>query len=152
MIFAGPASAGRNLLAALLAREPAAGGQSHTDLLSRPQLEICVQQAKKLDAMERELDLKIAEIDRGVAEATFLKNILSSEMVAIGGYDEKAMTEFQKRLARYDQLARSFQSDFPTYQANIMAFEIQLSEFERDCGKPYRANDLTAVKEKLRLP
>ncbi len=75
-----------------------------------------MRRAQDLDRTGVAIDYEIAAIDREAAEALLLQKYLSAELPMIGGYDEPALNEFQRRVIRHEELARKFQTEFPLYQ------------------------------------
>jgi hypothetical protein len=96
-------------------------------------------------------DYEIAAIDREAAEGVLLQNQLNAELPMLGGYDEPALIEFQRRVTRHEELAKKFQAEFPLYQQKQKDYDAAVAEFEHICASRFRPDDLEAVKRKLDL-
>jgi len=142
------ANAARTLLAELMARAPE---DARAPVMSALRLEACLRRARELDSTGIAIDYEIATIDREVAEGMFLQNQLNAELPALGGYDEKALEDFQRRVVRHDALAKKFKAEFPLYQQKQRAYEVAVAEFEQDCAGRFNRNDLETIKSKLDL-
>ncbi|MFZ3250989.1 MAG: hypothetical protein WA214_19115 [Pseudolabrys sp.] len=142
------ANGARALLADLMARQPAGVDEPAMSALS---LEACMRRAQDLDRTGVAIDYEIAAIDREAAEALLLQKYLSAELPMIGGYDEPALNEFQRRVIRHEELARKFQTEFPLYQNKKNAYDTSVDEFEHICASRFRRSDLEAIRTKLDL-
>lgn len=142
----GEAQAAQPLLAALLARAPAAPGQPAMSALA---LVACLRNASELDKTGIAIVSESAAIDRAVAEAKFLEYQINAELPMLGGYDETGLNAFQKRAIRREELANKFKTDFPLYQERQKSYDAAVAEFDRDCARDFTAADLAAVKAKL---
>jgi hypothetical protein len=67
----------------------------------------------------------------------------------LGDYDEPAHNAFQRRVIRYDKLAKKFQAEFPLYQQKQKAYDAAVVEFERICASRFHPGDLEAINSKL---
>jgi hypothetical protein len=146
VIGASETHAARPLLAELLARTPAVAGQPAMSPLA---LEACMRTARELDNTGVALDRQISEIERVTTEGMFLQNQINAELPMLGGYDEPGLNGFQRRMIRHEELAKTFQAEFPLYQQKQKTYDAALAEFDRDCGQGFTAVDLGAVKTKL---
>jgi hypothetical protein len=142
----GDAFAARALRAELLARQPAAAGQPAMSSLA---LEACLRRAAELDRTGTAIDYEVAEIDRLAAEGMFLQRQLDSEIPMVGGYDEAALKDFQRRVIHHDSIAKQFQREFPLYKQRQKDYDAAVVEFDRDCSIGFSAADLITVKAKL---
>ena len=114
-------------------------------------LEACVRRAQDLDRAGVAIDLEIAAIDREAAETLLLQKQLNAELPMIGGYDEPALNEFQRRVIRHEELAKKFQMEFPLYQDKQRAYDAAVDEFEHICATRFRRDDLDTIRIKLDL-
>jgi hypothetical protein len=142
------AHAARTLLKDLLARSAAAPGEQAMSALA---LEACVRRAQDLDRAGVAIDLEIAAIDREAAETLLLQKQLNAELPMLGGYDEPALNEFQRRVIRHEELAKKFQMEFPLYQDKQRAYDAAVDEFEHICATRFRRDDLDTIRIKLDL-
>jgi len=110
-----------------------------------------VRRAQELDREGTAIDFDIAAIDREAAEALWLQKRINSELPVLGDFDEAELKEFQRRVIRHEELAKKFQSEFPRYQEQQMAYDLAVAEFERYCAGRFTQTDLDAVKAKLKL-
>jgi hypothetical protein len=141
--------AARTLLKDLMARPPAGPDEP---VMSALALEACVRRAQELDRAGTAIDYEIAAIDREAAEALLLQKQLNTELPMVGAYDEPALSEFQRRVIRHEELARKFQMEFPRYQNKQKAYDAEVDEFEHViCASRFRLNDLEAVRTKFDL-
>ena len=150
LIFGHPdnALAARTLLADLMARPPVqAGGKAMSALA----LEACMRQAQELDREGTAIDYEIAAIDREAAEALFLQKQINAELEVLGGYDEAALNDFQRRVIRHEELTKKFHTEFPRYEARQKAYDVAVAEFESYCAGRFTPADLEAVKAKFGL-
>jgi len=145
-LSAGDAFAARISVAELLARAPAAAGQP---VMSSLALEACLCRAQGLDRAGIAVDTDVAAIDRLAAEGRFLQNQIDAELPLLGGYDEKGLHNFQRRVIRHEQVAAKFKIDFPAYQKNQKDYDTAVAAFDRDCANGFTAFDLNAAKAKL---
>jgi|SRR5215468_8487470 hypothetical protein len=143
------ANAARTVLKDFITRPPA---RAEEPVMSALALEACVRRAQELDRAGTAIDFEIAAIDRDAAEALLLQKQLNMELPMVGGYDEPALNEFQRRVVRHDELARKFQIEFPRYQDKQKAYDAEVDEFEHViCASRFRSNDLDAIRTKLNL-
>ena len=143
------AHAARTLLKDLVARPPA---NLDEPVMSTLTLEACVRWAQELDRAGMAIDFEIAAIDREAAEALLLQKQINTELPMVGAYDEPALSEFQRRVIRHEELAKKFQMEFPRYQNRQKAYDAEVDEFEHViCASRFRRNDLDAVRTKLDL-
>jgi hypothetical protein len=142
------ADAARTLLADLVARPPAGSSEPAMSALA---LEACMARAQELDRTGTTIDYEIAAIDREAAEGVLLQNQLNAELPMLGGYDEPALIEFQRRVTRHEELAKKFQAEFPLYQQKQKDYDASVAEFEHICASRFRPSDFEAVKSKLDL-
>jgi hypothetical protein len=140
------ANAARTLVTDLMARPPAGSGAPAMSALA---LEACMHRAQQLDRTGTAIDYEIAVIDRETAEGVLLQNQINAELPMLGDYDELVLNAFQRRVVRYDELAKKFQAEFPLYQQKQKAYDAAVVEFERICASRFRPGDLEAIKSKL---
>jgi hypothetical protein len=150
-LCAGETFAARVLLAELLARATAAGQPANQPLMSSLALEACLRQALDLDGTGEAIDFEVAAIDRLAAEGMFMQRQLDAELPMLGGYDEQALADFQRRVIRHEELASKFQREFPLYQQRQKDYDAAVADFDRDCSNGFAAGDLSAAKTKLGL-
>lgn len=110
-----------------------------------------MRRAQELDRTGTAIDYEIAAIDREAAEGVLLQNQLNAELPMLGGYDEPALNEFQRRVIRHEELAKKFQAEFPLYRQKQKAYDAAVAEFEHICANRFRPGDLGAIKGKLDL-
>ncbi len=110
-----------------------------------------MRRAQELDRTGTAIDYEIAAIDREAAEGVLLQNQINAELPMLGGYDEPALNEFQRRVIRHEELAKKFQAEFPLYQQKQKAYDAAVAEFEHICASRFRPDDLEAIKSKLDL-
>ncbi|HEX3161347.1 MAG TPA: hypothetical protein VHQ92_02115 [Pseudolabrys sp.] len=144
----GEATAARTLLADLMARTTA---QSGTRPMSALALEACLRRAQELDREGIAIDYEIAAIDREAAEALMLQKQINAELPVLGNFDEPALTAFQRRVIRHEELTKKFHVEFPHYEQRQKAYDTAVAEFERYCAGRFTRGDLDAVKSKLDL-
>src|SRR4029078_637767 len=114
LVFCGfDANAARTLHKDLMARAPAV---TDGPAMSELALEACMRRAQELDRTGTAIDYEIAAIDREAAEALLLQRQLNTALPFVGGFDEAALQEFQRRAARHEELSKKFQVEFPLYQ------------------------------------
>lgn len=146
LLGASQADAARPLLAEMLGHAPLKVGQPAMSALA---LEACLRTARELDTAGTAIDYQIAAIERETAEAMFLENQINAEFPVLNGYDEAALSAFQKRVIRHEELAKKFKAEFPEYQQKKKAYDAAVAEFDRDCAQGFTAGDLGAAKAKL---
>jgi hypothetical protein len=144
----GEANAARTLLVDLMARPPAQAG---TKPMSALALEACLRRAQELDRDGTAIDYEIAAIDREAAEALLLQKQINAELPVLGDFDEPALTAFQRRVIRHEELTKKFHTEFPHYEQRQKAYDVAVAEFERYCAARFSRDDLEAVKLKLGL-
>src|SRR5689334_5980592 len=142
------AHAARTVLADFLKRPSLNPDEPPMSVLA---LEACMRRAQELDRTGTAIDYEIAAIDREAAEALLLQRQLNTDLPFVGGFDEAALQEFQRRAARHEELSKKFQVEFPLYQQNQKAYDDAIEEFGRICARPFQQDDLQAVKRKLDL-
>ena len=145
-LSAGESFAARVLVAELLARAPAATGQP---VMSGLALEACLRRAQELDRTGFAIDIDVVAIDRLAAEGTLLQSQIDAELPMLGGYDEKGLNDFQRRVIRHEEVARQFKIDFPAYQKSQKDYDAAVAEFDHDCANGFTGDDRDAVKAGL---
>lgn len=148
----GPAQAARTFVKEIEARaaKPPVPGAT---LLDAGALAVCLTRALDLEKAGIQLDHDGAEIDRLAATAALMGRGIDLG-ATIAPDDEEgpdSMNKLHKRFMDYDAMAAQFQNKARDHQAKRVAYDNRVQDFDADCDKAFRPDDLIEAKRKLRL-